>query len=182
MRNTHNKGSWTVVPTPETISGGDFQARIIAFGALSDGADAIVVGHHANKNGSGNIHWPANAYLIAAAPDLLAACKQFIDLDERLFRNSLDEHQLEVWDSRIRECIVAIMKSTVPSRYSITDDMIDLSNLPDMDKPLDHELVIQLKELKLDESNIDRSIEEIRQEFVNHPKSRLFGILAVCKP
>lgn len=130
MNKSHDKGPWEVQPTPETLKGGDFQARIIAPGALSDGCDAIVVGHYSDRNGIGNIHWPANAYLIAAAPDLLAACQQFIDLDERLFRTSLDEYQLAAWDTSIKECREAVNKVSIPEKYIITDDMIDLSNLP----------------------------------------------------
>jgi hypothetical protein len=69
----HIRGPWEAIPTPETLNGGDYQARIIAKGALSDGNDAIIVGHCNNKNGSGNIHYEPNAKLIAAAPDLLKA-------------------------------------------------------------------------------------------------------------
>lgn len=130
MDNLPNKGPWEVRPTPETLKGGDFQARIIAPGAFSDGNDAIVVGHFTNKNGVGNIHWPANAYLIAAAPDLLTACQAFIDLDTRLFRTSLDEYQLSAWDARLQVCREAVQKTTVPEKYILTDDMVDLSNLP----------------------------------------------------
>lgn len=74
----HTKGNWEVIPTPETLNGGDYQARIISKGALSDGNDAIIVGHYSNKNGVGNIHYEANAKLIAAAPDLLDALKKLI--------------------------------------------------------------------------------------------------------
>lgn len=82
MNNEFTKGPWEIVPTPETINGGDFQGRIIAKGVLSNGDDAIIVGNYENKNGHGNIHSLPNAKLIAAAPDLLEAlsfCKSVIE-------------------------------------------------------------------------------------------------------
>ena len=73
----HTTGPWEVDPTPETQSGGDFQARILARRAFDDGADAVITGFplHGNRNDYSNIHFEPNARLIAAAPDLLAALR-----------------------------------------------------------------------------------------------------------
>ena len=67
------KSKWEAIPTPETVNGGDYQARVMALGALSNGDDAIIVVNYTNKNGHGNIHSPTFAKIIAAAPDLLEA-------------------------------------------------------------------------------------------------------------
>ena len=84
LKSKHTNGPWEVRPTQETLNGGDFQARIIATRALSDRNDAIIIGHYTDKNGPGNIHWPPNAYLIAAAPDLLNALTDIVEQFDKI--------------------------------------------------------------------------------------------------
>lgn len=57
---------------------GDFQCRIMSRGSLSDGQDEIVCGEPTKRGGRANIHCKSNALLIAAAPELLAICEEFI--------------------------------------------------------------------------------------------------------
>jgi hypothetical protein len=52
----------------------------------------------------------ANARLIAAAPELLAACKSFIDMWHRA--GPLGSHQFEKFDSVVKQCSMAIKKAT----------------------------------------------------------------------
>ena len=133
MDNLPNKGPWEVRPTPETLRGGDFQARIIAPGALFDGNDAIVVGCYTNRNGIGNIHWPPNAYLIAAAPDLLAACQAFNDFEKHVFDVPLTPERASEWLSCVEKCRAAIQKSLVPKEYSLPSETL-ISTLETMGK------------------------------------------------
>ena len=53
---------------------------------------------------------PANARLIAAAPDLLAACKSFLDIWHRA--GPLGSHQFEKFDGVVRRCSVAVDNAT----------------------------------------------------------------------
>lgn len=66
----HTPGPWAVERT--SVPDGDFQARIMA-------GKTIIVGEPAKQNGRANIHWPQNAALIAAAPELLEALKFLLE-------------------------------------------------------------------------------------------------------
>ena len=100
----HTTGPWEVDPTPETQSGGDFQARILARRAFDDGADAVITGFplHGNRNDYSNIHFEPNARLIAAAPDLLAALRAAYAENDRLTK------QLSIRDSVAQDYVVAM--------------------------------------------------------------------------
>lgn len=52
----------------------------------------------------------ANADLIAAAPDLLEACKSFLDMWHRA--GPMGSHQWEKFDGVVRQCRMAISKAT----------------------------------------------------------------------
>jgi hypothetical protein len=54
--------------------------------------------------------WSEDAELIAAAPDLLAACKSFLDMWHRA--GPLGSHQFEKFDSVVRQCSMAVDKAT----------------------------------------------------------------------
>lgn len=52
----------------------------------------------------------ANADLVAAAPDLLEACKSFLDMWHRA--GPLGSHQFEKFDGVVRQCSMAVDKAT----------------------------------------------------------------------
>lgn len=52
----------------------------------------------------------ANADLIAAAPDLLEACKSLLDIWDRA--GPMGSHQWEQFEGVVRQCIAAVGKAT----------------------------------------------------------------------
>lgn len=117
MRNTkHTPGPWVVAPTPETIAGGDFQARILTTGGkagtnVDPQSEYIIVGNHVNKNGHGNIMHEANAKLIAAAPDLLEALQDMMKQYRKVY-GFADMPWEDYRGSVVTKCESAIKKAT----------------------------------------------------------------------
>jgi len=72
----HTSGPWVIeIIYPE----GDFQCRILAKGKGVDGCDLIIAGEPSKRGGRANIHFEANARLIASAPELLETTKYALD-------------------------------------------------------------------------------------------------------
>lgn len=54
--------------------------------------------------------WNEDAELIGASPELLAACKSFLDMWHRA--GPLGSHQFEKFDSVVRQCSMAVENAT----------------------------------------------------------------------
>lgn len=103
----HTPGPWSVSAASDRYLGGEGSWAVIdsrgfeiddsPMSILDNYAEVLGISHWAERPGESYIERPdeereANAYLIAAAPDLLAACEDVLDLVVEYYRRATIKH------------------------------------------------------------------------------------------